>query len=134
MLFVLSKQENKFAMKQIILIVAFLFISISGFSQLAKENPSTWNNFTEKVNEKPELKIFPNPCTQQKITLELNNEELAEVRISNITGKVVLFKKYVIPINKVELALENTPDGIYLIQIKTSRGKAVAKKLIVSGN
>ena len=79
------------------------------------------------------IKVFPNPCTGQKLTIELNNEELTELRISNIAGKVVILKKFLIPVNKIDISLDNTPNGIYLIQAKTASNKLVAKKLVVSG-
>ncbi|QGY43426.1 T9SS type A sorting domain-containing protein [Maribellus comscasis] len=119
-------------MKHILLLLIFSFISFAGFSQTQKNESSRWNKTSLDINTQIELKVFPNPCTGQKLTVEIDNEELTELRITNIAGKVVMLKKYLIPVNKVELSLDNTPNGIYLIQIKTTANKLMARKLIVS--
>ena len=132
MLFVHSQKENKSAMKQILLLIAIVFVMSE--CRLSKSLLRNGIQIMNEVLQEPQLKIYPNPCINRKLTVELNNDELTEIRITNITGKVVLFRKYVIPVNKIELALDNTPDGIYLVQIKTSEQKILAHKLIVSGN
>jgi hypothetical protein len=120
-------------MKQFILLLLFVLIQFAGFSQSHENQAQTWNRASGQVNGQPDLAIFPNPCTGQKLTIEISKGELTEIRVSNIAGKLVMFKQFVIPVNKVELTLENTPNGIYLIQVKTSDHKLVAKKLIVTG-
>ncbi|MCG6187965.1 T9SS type A sorting domain-containing protein [Maribellus maritimus] len=119
-------------MKQILLLLIFSFISFVGFSQTQENESSHWNKNSLDINAKIDLKVFPNPCTGQKLTVEIDNEELTELRITNIAGKVVILKKYIIPVDRVELSLNNTPNGLYLIQVKTTENKLMAKKLIVS--
>ncbi len=121
-------------MKKILLIISILIFSVAGFAQNPGDFSSGWNNNSTDINKQVELKIYPNPCTNQKITIETSNEELSEIRITNITGKVVVLKRYELPINKVDLILQNAPNGIYLVQIKTSSEKVVTKKLVVSGS
>ena len=121
-------------MKKILLLITIISLSVAGFAQTPDGYSSGWNSYTSDINKQVELKIYPNPCTNQKVTIETNNEELSEIRITNITGKVVLLKKYELPINKVDLILQNAPNGIYLVQIKTVSNKVVAKKLVVSQN
>ena len=122
-------------MKKVLLILIILFIYISGNAQNNSENTTDWNNSV--INDgiiQPELKIFPNPCTGQKVTVQLNGEELSEIRLTNITGKVVFIKNYDIPVSKVKLLLEELPDGIYLVQVKSIQNKIFVKKLLISGN
>ena len=123
-------------MKHILLIVSILLIHFSGFSQEILGNSSDWNNYSNIENEKNqlELKIFPNPCKDKKITVELNMDYLSEIRLINITGKEILLNKIDVPVSKHQLELSNIPNGIYLIQVKTTENKIVAKKLLVSGN
>ena len=120
-------------MKQILLLFIFAFISFTGFSQMSERHSTQLKKTPTEINAQIDLKVFPNPCTGRKLTVEIDNKELAELRISNIAGKVVILKRFLIPVNKVEINMDNTPNGIYLIQAKTSDNKLVARKLIVSG-
>lgn len=126
--------QNYNAMKQILLLIIFTLVTLTGFSQLRENRLGQQNNASREIHQSVDLKVYPNPCTGQKLTIETGNEELTEIRISNITGKVILLKRVIVPLNKIEISLDNTPNGIYLIQAKTSSNKLVAKKLIVSAN
>lgn len=120
-------------MKQILLLFIFTFFSLVIFSQENERLPNYRSQTSKELRSHLDLKVFPNPVTGQKVTIEIGNEKLSELRISNIAGKVVVLKKFLIPENKIEISLDNTPNGIYLIQVKTSSNSLVAKKLIVSG-
>ena len=65
-----------------------------------------------------EMKIFPNPATND-LTIQLNSEEqITAILISDITGKkVASFEK--LATNKINIAF--LPEGIYLIRIETSK-------------
>ena len=52
----------------------------------------------------------------------------------NITGKEVLRELLDFPEQKKTLKLNNIPNGIYILQIKTTEDKVVAKKLMISRN
>ena len=122
-------------MKKILLILIILLSGIYGFAQSDTTNKSKWNNtFMSSDTMQPDLRIYPNPCTNQRVTIQINNDEFSEIRLTNITGKVVLIKTYDVPVSQQELRLENLPDGIYLIQIRISRNKIIVRKLVVSGN
>lgn len=122
-------------MKRVILFIFILVIHISGFSQSLMKNNSdkTTINSEEKFNAS-DVKIYPNPCKQEKFTVEFNNQEIKEIRLTNIIGKEVLLKQYPFTENKKQIELAEIPNGIYLIQIKTSDGKFVVKKLMVARN
>jgi len=81
-----------------------------------------------------DLKIFPNPTKIQKVTLTLNSDEISEIHLINIVGKEILTKKFQTGVNKYKLRLKEIPNGVYLIQVKTSGNKAIVKKLLVSSN
>ncbi len=81
-----------------------------------------------------ELKIYPNPCKNSKLTIDFGTKEIKEIRITNITGKQVLLKKYTMPTHKTQLQLNDIQNGIYLVQIKGADNKIVVKKLMVSKN
>lgn len=115
-------------MKFILVILLFAF-SFTAFSQ------NGWDNtITDKEKIESELKLYPNPCKNSKVTVDFQSKEITEIRLSNITGKQVLLKKYNFPTHKTQLLLNDIPNGMYLIQVKTSDNKTLVKKLMVSKN
>ncbi len=119
-------------MKQFILILLFIVCQFAGFSQ---SEPAVYSGSrdTPTVNhEQTELKVFPNPAKSGKVTLEMNTNEMAEIRLVNITGKEVLAKKFEFGENSYQLQLREIPNGIYLLQVKTIDNKSVVKKLLVA--
>ncbi len=120
-------------MKQIILFTIVIFISIVSFSQNNISNTSNWNNsFLDEKQKSPELKIYPNPCKGEKITINFNTCQIAEIQLTNITGKQVLNKKFNFTESKKQLLLNNIPNGIYLLKVKSVDNKTVVKKFILS--
>ncbi|NQU54455.1 MAG: T9SS type A sorting domain-containing protein [Bacteroidetes bacterium] len=120
-------------MKQIILLIIAVFISISGFSQNGIGNSTNWNNSLFKENPSSlELKIYPNPCKSNKITLDFNSLEIAEVQLTNITGKQVFLKKFQYPEAKKQIQFNNIQNGMYLIKVKSADNKIVVKKFIMA--
>ncbi|MDX1283541.1 MAG: T9SS type A sorting domain-containing protein [Draconibacterium sp.] len=114
-------------MKRILLIAFVILLSVPAFSQ------TSWNSsFNEKEKIESELKVYPNPCKNSKVIVDFNSKEIKEIKISNITGKQVLLKKYSMPVRKTQLQLNSIPNGIYLLQVKTNENKIVVKKLMVS--
>jgi len=123
-------------MRRIILsFILLLFICFSAAAQQKDGTTTNWNtSFSKTEQNQPEVKIYPNPCKDNKVTIELNNQELSEIKITNIAGKQMYLKKLAIPESKKQIQLQNFPDGLYLVQIKTIKNKLIAKKLLVSAN
>lgn len=116
-------------MQKYILALLFIVFSAPVFAQ------QDWNSdLNEKEKLESDLKIYPNPSKNNKVTVDFQSKEIAEISLTNITGKQVLRKKYDFPIHKTQLQLNTIPNGIYLIQIKTTDTKMVVKKLMVSKN
>jgi hypothetical protein len=121
-------------MRKFLLILFFLLL-LSGFSQYLHANSPVWGSqLSDENNFSLELKVYPNPCTDGKVTVELNNQEISEVRLTNITGKEVFLKKFQLAENKKEIQLNDIPNGLYIIRIITSNQKQVMKKLMVARN
>ena len=119
-------------MKRIILLYIISFFYISGFSQNTVYKSSFLENTVQEDNSEIQLKIYPNPCKQEKVTIELVSHEIAEVSLINIAGKEVMLKKFQLAENKKEIQLTDIPNGIYLIRIKTTDDQPVVKKLIIA--
>lgn len=123
-------------MKHYLLILfIILFIQTSGFSQNDNYRAQNENHLvTNNQIATPDLKIYPNPVRNQKVTLEMNSDEITEVLLVNLVGKEILKKDMPPGTNKYLMQLENVPKGIYLIQVKTLDKKTVVKKLLIQGN
>lgn len=118
---------------RIFLLILLIILSISGFSQNLQGNSFGWNNqLSDASNLASELKVYPNPCIDCKVTIEFNNQEITEIRLTNIAGKEVFLKKFQFAENKKQIQLNEIPNGIYIIRIITSDQKQVVKKLMVT--
>lgn len=119
-------------MKQFILI---LFISVIYITGLA--SPPVYSSFgNDTVKEEQQvsskLKIYPNPTNTGNVTLEMEDHQIAEIKVINITGKEILQKKTDFGVNKYQLKLYGVPKGIYFLRVRTTENKVVAKKLVIS--
>lgn len=123
-------------MKQILLIFSLLLTQIACYSHVYSVNSSGWETLSTLESEKnqPELKLYPNPCKDKKVTVELNADLISEIRLINIAGKEVFLKKIEIPVNRQQLELSTIPNGIFVVQVKTSDNKILVKKLLVTNN
>lgn len=81
-----------------------------------------------------ELRVYPNPCKTGKVTLEMADSEIHDIRLINITGKEVLHKLIAPGTTKYLLELHDIPDGIYFLRIITANKEVFVKKLIVSSS
>lgn len=122
-------------MKKFVLLLIISTLSYFSFSQNATGGTSPWNSPNIQDNSSSsEPKIYPNPCKDEKVTIEFFAQEISEIRITNIAGKEVLLKKFEYTENKKQIQLTEIPNGIYLLRIKTTDEKMVVKKLLVSRN
>lgn len=121
---------NKF----LIILTIVSFFSLAGFAkQPAGELLLKDSIMTDGQRYVKELKIYPNPTTTGKVNLEIAKGEITEIYITDITGKNVLTKKAQRGNSRCEIAVNEIPDGIYFIRVKSSENKIFVKKLVVSG-
>lgn len=122
-------------MKKIILFIFIITLSISGFSQNTAGNNISWNTISADENSiNTEVKIYPNPAKGEYVTVEFNKREIKEISLTNITGREVFLKTYPFTETKKQVQLNDIPNGIYFLKIKTTEDKIVIKKLMVSKN
>ena len=120
-------------MNRILLSIAAIFISISAYSQNHASNSLGWNNSViEEKLDTQELKVYPNPCKTNKVTLDFDGLLISEIQLTSITGKQVLSKKLKFSETKVVLQLNNIQNGMYLLKVKSTNNKVAVKKFIVS--
>lgn len=120
-------------MKQFILFIIAIFITFSGFAQNNfGSSAQSHDSFLVEKQLDPQLKIYPNPCKTEKVTIDFNDKKIAEIVITNITGKQVLKEKYDFSESKKELQINDIQNGIYLVKVTSTDNKSVVKKLIIS--
>jgi len=127
----LKKTEKLNTMKKIILFNVLLFFFSAAITAQTNFGEARFFNENEKT---PELKIYPNPCKTEKITLEYSNTKISEYQITNIAGKMVQQEKFIFPEYKKQIQINNLQDGIYLVRVKSDENRTFVKKLIVSKN
>lgn len=121
-------------MKRILLITIFSFFIFTAFAVLPGSAAALQDGAAKIDSAQNELKIYPNPTETGRVTLEMNTGEIAEIRLINIAGKEVIYKKMDFGTTKHVLSLEQVPSGIYFIRVKSVENKNIVKKLIVSSN
>ena len=116
-------------MRKIILVFLLFVLCVPVFAQ---------NNWSHSISDKEkiesELKIYPNPCKNGKISIDFQSKKIREIRLTNITGKEIIHKKYDAFTHKTQMQLNDIPNGIYLIRIKSTDNQTFVKKLMVSKN
>lgn len=85
----------------------------------------------QDVNAIPEIKVFPNPVTDKWFTVEVADQNIQEIRITNIAGTAVYIRKFQGMVNRHRVTLENIPSGIYLLRVTTDTNQARTSKLLV---
>jgi hypothetical protein len=73
-----------------------------------------------------EVSIYPNP-TSNVLNISTNSNNLSELTVKDITGKIVLSQKFN---TKITINTENYSKGIYLIDVKNDLG-TVSEKISV---
>ena len=78
------------------------------------------------------LKLFPNPATQN-ISLEFSNDDFGKVQITiiDLTGRIVLKQSFIKTKTLFSSKIQINNDGMYLIEVKGSSGRAI-KKIVVN--
>ncbi len=70
------------------------------------------------------ISIYPNPTTG-KITLDFAQADIRELKITNLTGKILFEKTDVQPNETIDLS--GLPGGIYILNVRTDNGLLTRK-------
>lgn len=105
--------------KYLYIIAATLITSISGYAQEQKLSAS---EFSEQVN------IYPNPTTNQRITIQTETNGTKEVEIFDMLGKRVAQVSF--SGREKEIFLNNIKAGVYIIKIKEDNN-STSRKLVI---
>lgn len=76
------------------------------------------------------VSVYPNPANSQ-ITISLQDPINAEIRIFDISGKLLMFEANAFIANKYTMDVSTLNPGVYFVRLNTEAGTAV-KKLIIN--
>lgn len=119
-------------MKKFLLFIFYIFIMFSVSASLPLDDFGGQEIRQTGTHAQNELRIYPNPVETGRVTIEMNNGEISEVRLINIAGKEVVVRRLDFGIQKYILTLEDLPNGIYFVRVLSTENTTVVKKLIVS--
>jgi rhodanese-related sulfurtransferase len=75
-----------------------------------------------------ELSVYPNPVTTKFFIEGLTEQEVEDISIMSLTGKLVLKKNNIYGPDGIDIS--QLPNGIYIVRIKTEK-QTVSKKLVL---
>lgn len=78
-----------------------------------------------------DVKVFPNPVNDKRVTVELKDQVIQEIRIVNIAGSVVYLKRFQVPVSRHQVMLENISNGVYMLRITAPNNLTRTTKLMV---
>jgi len=89
---------------------------------------TTVTSLEPEIKEKS-LKIYPNP-TKNIVNIE-NQENIENLILLDMQGKVILEKNIANPSNSLQINLPEMTEGIYLLKILDSKGNVFTEKLLI---
>ncbi len=87
------------------------------------------NSFETATTVHQKIKIFPNPAKNVVNILNLKNSPKATIKISDLSGNVLINHQWAIRKNALSIPIPNLNAGIYLIRIE-SENQQVQKKFL----
>lgn len=81
-----------------------------------------------------DFKVFENKKQHQLIIINPNNQQLKEVTLYDISGKLVLQKNIQSNKRKTKIPTKSLSTGVYLISLKLSENQILKRKVVISGN
>jgi hypothetical protein len=126
---------ESFRLMKFLLSILFLFISLTGlYAQTAGWNADGFEGLSPAIqegNNSFEVRIFPNPVVDKRLNIELTDQIIQELRITNIAGVIIFSKKFSAPVNRYQVLLDNVSNGVYLLRITSSGNQTRTLKLMV---
>jgi hypothetical protein len=99
----------------------------AGFNLVANPGFEDWNVGIEDFDLDKQLKIYPNPAFDQ-VNIDFSGDT-NEVIIFSLTGKQV-YRNSVSGKEKLQINLQDLPDGIYVVEFQLNNERRLREKLI----
>jgi hypothetical protein len=119
-------------------ILLFIFIFLLGLTGLSAQD-SGWqtagsNAWQPAINETSgalDVKVFPNPVSDKRVNVELSDQSIHELRITNIAGSVIFSKRFQMPVARYQVFLADVPNGVYLLRVTSDGNQTRTTKLMI---
>jgi cyanophycinase-like exopeptidase len=86
---------------------------------------------TEDLGAKnTDLKIFPNPLTQNMLTIQSENTDIQSVSLFDNVGKLLLKTTTNTPTNSISLDMNIYPTGIFFVKVKIENQESKVKSFV----
>jgi hypothetical protein len=119
-------------MKHSLLLISFLFISISLYSQ--KDSVSVVRNYPQKtfVREtvSSNISIYPVPVRENSFTIK-TDRDMTSVRVTNMIGQDIFRAQYKDPLSITKVLLKKPTRGMYLVTIVFVDGSRIVRKVMI---
>jgi len=119
-------------------ILLLIFISILGLTGLNAQTsgwPSAGGNallpVMSEASNALDVKVFPNPVPNKRVNVELSDQSMQELRITNIAGSVIFSKRFPIPVARYQVFLGDLPNGVYLLRVTSDGNLTRTTKLMI---
>ncbi len=120
---------------KILLIIFISFLGISGLSAQDSSWQAAGNNaWQPAINETSvalDVKVFPNPVSDKRVNVELSDQSIQELRITNIAGSVIFSKRFQMPVDRYQVFLADVPNGVYLLRVTSDGNQTRTTKLMI---
>ena len=109
-----------------------IFVGSGALVEAAVDDIYLWDSITTNVAEIviPQISLFPNPARDQvTMATNLNPDEIVDIRVLDIQGRVVLTQQHVNSSRSI-LDISGLSNGLYEVVLRTNVAK-VSKPLVV---
>ena len=84
------------------------------------------NHITDKID----LKLYPNPTNSSVFFIE-SGEPISGIEVYNINGQLLYGVSGVMPLETIQINLNNAPEGIYLVRVNFENGLVETRKVVL---
>jgi hypothetical protein len=95
------------------------------------ENTMSTSGFKQDVDYSDKITVVPNPAREELTILNSTSLDIADVSIFSNSGKYIRTAR---ENPQYPLAINDLPNGLYILRIRLSNGKEVIKKVVVMHN
>lgn len=118
-------------MKKIILLtIIFCGLGIYNLSN-AQSFATESNNYNGFSVEAHDAKLYPNPVTDQELTISSTHYNIISIEIINVIGQTIQRKQNDAIDKSIKLNIVDCEKGIYLTKITFDDNKSIIKKIMI---
>ncbi|MDA3892482.1 MAG: lamin tail domain-containing protein [Salinivirgaceae bacterium] len=76
------------------------------------------------------IKAYPNPVTDNRVTITSESGKIKSIEVYNIIGKII-FTDYFVSKNETEIKLNDPNEGVYMIKAEFENGAYSTQKILI---